>query len=266
MASSNDIPPLKAVEQDRVREQMNHDKPTSTIEPPRENIWHKMSEHILALTISIILFGTVASLVGYGVSYFINRMNYIEMTIAKHHGPEWHTIEKVVAIGELRNEFVEAKNEYDKKLKDLEESINENIKELQKYSKAIVIWTKQGDAIMREVQAREHDAYAHLTTKVASDEDVAAVNVSHIKGTSFKVGDRVIVRNDVSGLKEQIVVRIVQQYSDLDHTDVLLQLGPAPAKALNFSQDLGKLKINARKEIDEEKRWHSYDELLAVQD
>lgn len=228
-----------------------------------EGIWGKLSEHVLATAITVILFGTVTALVTYWVSYFVNKINAIETTIAKHHGPEWHTLEKVVEIGELRREFLEAKAEYDIKLTALEQLMGQQIDELQEQSEAIAMWTKQGDAIMHDVQRREYDAYAHLANWLPDDENVATVNIAHVKGRSFQVGDYVVVRNEHSGRKEQIEVRVAQQYSDLDNTDVLLQLGSGPARALNFSLELGKLKINARKKFSDDKRWRSYRELLA---
>jgi hypothetical protein len=75
---------------------------------------------------------------------------------------------------------------------------------------------------------RKYDAYAHLSGKAARDKDVAILNVAHASDTRFKTGDKINVTNIGSGQSETTVVEITSAYIDIDHSDVLIQLGEQP--------------------------------------
>jgi hypothetical protein len=195
------------------------------------------------------------AVISYTFKEFTDKIEHIEMTIAKHHGPEWKKIEKVIAITNL-------KNETNNKIRKLEESIEK----LTKIEKALCCWSKQGDRIMMEFQKRNYDCYAHVNTKDKSDKKMAYINAANIYGRSFEAGDEVEIKNMDSGINETVVAKIISTYLDLEHSDVLIQLNKEAAEVINFSKERGKIKVRVSpKKISPEKAWKTVNDLIEEQ-
>lgn len=112
---------------------------------------------------------------------------------------------------------------------------------------------------------REFEGYAHLTTHAPSNDNVALLNTAHIGGTRFSTGDEVIVKNTSSGHSEKATVRIVSAYTDLDNTDVIIQLAQQPANMIGLTKELGKIKVIVKREKVDKKdpdRWRCLSELI----
>lgn len=213
---------------------------------PEENknngLRSKYIEFILGGLVTIVLFGVLV----WAVNYFTTKIDNIEETIAAHHGPQWKEIEKVIAVGKLQ----------------------EITEQLEKKSRVIEKWIAQGDKIMQGVQNREYEAYSHLTKKIRPNELSALLNTAHINGTRFNTGDELKVINIDSGARESVIVKVISTYSDMNHTDVLIQLGEAPAEIIGLSETLGKVRVMVkRKELDLEdpRRWKPFDELMRAE-
>lgn len=245
-----------------------HAEAGRTKEKKDDGPWYKnYAEVVIGGTITAFLIGVVAWTFG----HFATKIDHIEKTIAAHHGPEWEQIEKVVAIGQLRSEFIEAKKEYEHKLLSLSSElekkitvINEVLKENTVLLKALEHWTTQGDNIVMASREREYEAYAHLTNLAPPEADVALINTAHIGGTRFNIGDDVVVTNTSSGRRENVTVKIVSAYTDLDNTDVLIQIAQQPANILGLSKTLGRIKVIVKKDKpdpNDPKRWKSFPEL-----
>ncbi len=231
-------------------------------------LWYeKYLEKFIGSAIAVFLVGVVS----WAFGHFATKIEHIENTIAAHHGPEWEKIEKVVAVGNLRSEFLQAKSEYELKLNKLEHLVSENDEKLQKAldeNKALLValrkWAEAADKLVMESRSREYEAYAHLTNHAQQNSDVALLNTAHIGGTRFKIGDRIVLTNKSSGLSEQATVTIAGAYSDLNNTDVLVQLAKKPADLLGLSETLGRIKVLVKREEpdpNDPKRWKTIDKI-----
>ncbi len=183
-----------------------------------------------------IIIGAIVTLgiavIGYTFKDFADKIDSIESTIAKHHGPEWQKVEKVIAITNLKNET-----------ENTIVSLQKRIEKLEKIKEALCCWTEQGDRIMTEVQNRKYDCYAHINIKSKSNEKSAFLNTANIYGRNFQVGDEIEVQNLSSGSSETVIAKIVSTYSNLDFSDVLIQLNEKAAEVINFSVERGKIKV-----------------------
>lgn len=235
-------------------------------EPP----WFKKYiEVIIGGAISAFLIGGVV----WVISHFATKIDNIEKTIAAHHGPQWAEISKVIAVGNLRAEFIKAKQEYERKLGELATELKLKDQEIKiqqeknrKLISALTAWTEKGDQLVLSSFGKKYDAIAHLSNLAPKTENVALLNVAHASGTRFKVGDKVEVINTGSGRAETTTLLITSAYTDLDHTDVLLQLGQQSANVLGLSQKLGKIKIAVKKHTlpkDDPNRWKTISELIS---
>jgi len=228
----------------------------------KQDSWYgKYIEKIIAAVISVFLIGIVS----WAFGHFATKIENIEKNIAAHHGPQWEKLEKVVAVGNLRSEFLQAKQEYANKLTALELALKNKDKELSKAIRANSLltsafkeWARQADKVVSASREREFEAYAHLTTHAPDNADVALLNTAHVGGTRFNTGDQVIITNTSSGRREKAAVKIVSAYTDIENTDVLVQIAEQPAEILGLSKSLGRIKVIVKKEKperDDPNRW-----------
>lgn len=231
----------------------------------------KLHDFFAKALIPVISFIVIA-MISWAFGNFTTKLDHIEKTIAAHHGPHWETIGNVVAVGNLRSEFLQAKQEYIKKLEDLEQILTDedsSIKKLLakniKLLNAFEEWSEQADKVVEKSRELEYEAYAHLTTHAPGNADVALINTAHIGGTRFNTGENVKLINTSSGRREQATVKIVSAYTDLDNTDVLVQIAQQPATLLGLSRELGRIKVIVKKlrpEINDPNRWKPISELV----
>ncbi|MDO3382467.1 hypothetical protein [Gilvimarinus algae] len=238
--------------------------------PNTKNSWYeKYLEATIGAVITIFLVGIVSWTFG----HFATKIASIEKNIAAHHGPQWEEMEKVVAVGNLRSEFLKAKADYEEKLSELSKSLKKKDLEIEKalnrhesISSALLEWSEQIDKVVKDSREREYEAYAHLTTHAPNNANVALLNTAHLGGTRFKAGDKVVITNSSSGRREKTTVKIVSAYTDLDNTDVLVQIAQQPAKILGLSKQLGKIKVIVKKDkpdANDPSRWRPLREISA---
>ncbi|MFT7009319.1 MAG: hypothetical protein ACJAXJ_003867 [Colwellia sp.] len=228
---------------------------------PTESWYKKYIEVIIAGVIGTFLIGIVSWTFG----NFATKIDNIEKIISAHHGPQWEEASGVLSVVKLRSEFVQAKNEYSIKLKLLDKKLSDSLENNKKLIKALRYWTMQADKVVTASRERQYEAYAHLTTSAPSNKDVALLNTAHIGGTRFNAGDRVVITNTSSGKREKTTVTITSAYTDLENTDVLIQIAEQPAKILGLSLILGRIKVIVQKEKPDEndpKRWKKINEII----
>lgn len=150
------------------------------------DFFNSLLEAIIGGSISAVLIGGVV----WAITHFATKIENIEKTIAAHHGPQWAEIEKVVAVGNLRAEFLKAKKEYEEKLGKLSTELklkDQKMEETQDKHIALLgalsEWTKRGDKLVLSSFGKKYDAYAHLSEKASKNKDVAVLNVAHASGT-----------------------------------------------------------------------------------
>ena len=88
------------------------------------------------------------------------------------------------------------------------------------------------------------------------------MNISNLYGACLKIGDKVEIINVESALNEKINAVVYAIYSDLQHTDVIIQVNHKVARTINFDPKRGKLKVKLIRLFDKNNRWYSLEDRL----
>lgn len=189
-------------------------------------------------------------------SFLHGTIDRLEKTISAHHGPQWEEIDKIVKIGELRQQVAKLENT----IKLLETRLSLEIGDLRVRDEVSIRWIKQNDEEIIKRFHQDVDGIAQLTNKIDDDKLEATLNLAHPKSANFQINSNVNVTNLVSGKHEQIKVKITSHYNSLDDSNVILQLSPLAARRIGLSQTRGIIKvrvINPKDEI----TWKTIEEL-----
>ncbi len=209
-----------------------------------------LREHVVeAIIVSFIT--VFIAILGWIVTDYTDKIKKIEHTIAKHHGPEWENIERIIEAVKLQEDVKRLHNNVD--------SLSEQLK---KERDVIDEWTKQVDKIMQRMQQIESIAYAHITMQLNNDENLVLINKANRYSMHYKIGYDIHVENLDSPNHECILAKVESTYHDLDNNDVLIQINKRGATSLNFTREMGKIRVAVRvEELPPDRRWKTIEDI-----
>jgi hypothetical protein len=200
-----------------------------------------------------VIVGALSIFLVSGVTYYVTntwkRIDKLEANVAKHHGPEWQTIDKIIGTMQLKNEFIGRVGPLEAEL-DHAHVVEDALK----------LWTAQFDAVSRRIRQRESQALAFYSERVMGK--AVTINTAHPRGGFFAVGNVVQITNLSDHTRPTTEGSVAGTYTDLDNSDVLIQVGDEAARQLSFSLSRGKVKVSVTNE-DAVREWKTFSELLA---
>ncbi len=198
----------------------------------------KYSEIIIGCLISIVLLGAVICL----IEDYTNRLKAIEHIMQKIGGPNWNTPNHDFPnIEALHSQVV--------------------CLDRQKF-KALLAWAKVIDKNFIDKYSKSLVGYAHITDRLDNKQAQVLLNISNLNGECLDIGDKIEIVNIESPLNEKVNVVVCSIYSDLQHTDVIVQVNHKVANLINFDPKRGKLKVKLNRVLNEDNKWYSLDERL----
>ena len=203
----------------------------------------------------VIVWIMYTAIVGSAV-YFYTSLQSIEKNIAQHHGQDWAEISNIVQISQIQNEVKDVtatlvNNTTDREIK---------VEEINNKLDRIFMWIEHNDLIMSDENRCIYSANA-LYDDFGGKESLCKVNIAHLNGLNFKIGDIVSITNEASNLKETINCTVDSTINDRKEASVLYSLNAYAAKKLSFSKEIGRIPISTNLlDIPEESRWKRIEE------
>ena len=203
----------------------------------------------------VIVWIMYTAIVGSAV-YFYTSLQSIEKNIAQHHGQDWAEISNIVEISQIQNEVKGVKTV----LADNKSDSERKIEEISSRLDLIFMWIQHNDRIMSDANRSIYSANA-LYDDFGEEESLCKVNIAHLNGLNFKIGDIVSITNEDSRLKETINCTVDSTINDRSEASVLYALNAYAAKKLSFSKEIGRVSISTNLvDIPEDRRWKRVDE------
>ncbi len=219
---------------------------------PKQNLLGDATKTAIEKVIVWIMY---TAIVGSAV-YFYTSLHSLEKNIAQHHGQDWAEISKIVEISQIQNDVKDVKTVLANNKSDSERKIEEINNRLDR----IFMWIQHNDRIMSDANRNIYSANA-LYDDFGGKESLCKVNIAHLNGLNFKIGDIVSITNEDSRLKETINCTVDSTINDRSESSVLYSLNAYAAKKLSFSKEIGRISISTNLlDIPEERRWKIIDE------
>lgn len=188
--------------------------------------------------------------------FFYTKLHSIEKNIAQHHGQDWQELSNIVQISQIQGEV---SNVRESLLNGISENENE-IASADLQIKQLKNWARHNDMIMLDENRSIYSANA-LYDDFGGSEALCKVNIAHLNGGEFKIGDLVSITNEDSRQKDTINCTIDSTINDRDEGSVLYSLNAYAAQRLSFTKEVGRISISTNLvDIPEYRRWRAINE------
>jgi hypothetical protein len=188
--------------------------------------------------------------------YFFTSLQSIEKTIAQHHGHNWAEVNSIVEISQIQNNVKNVKDD----LRSNQSRVDVKFEQINSQIEIISMWIQHNDKIMSDANKSIYSANA-LYDDFGGQEALCKVNIAHIHGPNFKIGDIVLIKNEDSRVKASTNCTIDSTINDRSEASVLYSLNSYVAKKLNFTKAIGRISISTNLvDIPEDRRWKTLDE------
>lgn len=187
------------------------------------------------------------------------RIVKIETAISIHHGNDW--------TEKIDNKTLKRVDEIEKTIGGISSKIDssfnstvQNVNDLDNRIKAIHLWTRQGDEIIKRSRLEQFRAIAVYSTSSPENYKRIFINKQHKKGGNFRKGDTVLLINPLPpGL--QVEATVEGFLDDPNSPNILVQFNLKLLKDLNLDPKEGKYELFVQNKP-QSLRWMTLDECM----
>lgn len=193
------------------------------------------------------------------------RIVSLETAISIHHGRDWSDkVQKntLMKVQDLEETIDGISDKFEQRVSKLGTNFNstaKNMSDIQIHIKAVGLWTKQGDDLIKLSRLEQFRALAVYSTAKVEDSTEIFINKQHVRGRNFNKGDIVMLINPLPPGK-QVEVTVKGFIDDPNSSKVLVQINEG------LLVDLGLTTLDGQYELfvqskPESLRWKTLDDI-----